>query len=113
MKGKTVVLDAGHGGSDTGAAWRGRLEKDDTLLLARQTGRQLERLGYFVSYTRPEDQFLPLDRRLEHARAAGGSACPLHAGREAHASLSLAFAKCSHCTPATNLAVRPCGPPPR
>ena len=74
MKGKTVVLDAGHGGSDTGAAWRGRLEKDDTLLLARQTGRQLERLGYFVSYTRPEDQFLPLDRRLEHARAAGGDA---------------------------------------
>ena len=29
-----IILDAGHGGSDPGAVYNGRLEKDDTLRLA-------------------------------------------------------------------------------
>ena len=31
----TIALDAGHGGSDSGAVYKSRKEKDDTLRLTR------------------------------------------------------------------------------
>ena len=34
----TVVIDAGHGGSDFGATYLGRMEKDDNLRLALAVG---------------------------------------------------------------------------
>ena len=42
----TVVIDAGHGGSDFGAAYLGRKEKDDTLRLALAVGNILEAVSY-------------------------------------------------------------------
>ena len=40
-----VVLDAGHGGSNPGAVYNGRQEKDDALALTLEVGRILEENG--------------------------------------------------------------------
>ena len=44
----TIVIDAGHGGSDPGAVFEGRQEKDDTLRLALAVGKILEENGQNV-----------------------------------------------------------------
>lgn len=50
-----IVIDAGHGGSDTGAVYNGRQEKNDTLKLALAIGKILSGHGIDVSYTRTTD----------------------------------------------------------
>ena len=40
-----IVLDAGHGGTDPGAVYNGRNEKDDNLALAQAVGKILEDNG--------------------------------------------------------------------
>ena len=50
-----IALDAGHGGSDPGAVYNGRQEKDDNLRLAMEVGRILENAGVDVVYTREDD----------------------------------------------------------
>lgn len=53
---KTIVIDAGHGGYDTGSiAENGEYEKDINLEIALQTGAILEEHGYTVVYTRTSD----------------------------------------------------------
>ena len=48
---KDIVLDAGHGGSDTGAIYDGRYEKDDNLRLTIAVGEILEENGItLISY---------------------------------------------------------------
>jgi len=47
-----IVVDAGHGGRDSGAVFQGRQEKDDTLRLALAVGEILERNGQEVVFTR-------------------------------------------------------------
>ncbi len=47
-----VVLDAGHGGENPGAVYRGRQEKDDALSLAMAIGRILEQNGVDLYYNR-------------------------------------------------------------
>ena len=54
---KTVILDPGHGGSDPGATYYGRQEKDDVLALAFNVGYYLEQLGVPVLYTRVTDTY--------------------------------------------------------
>lgn len=51
----TIVIDAGHGGSDPGAVYEGRKEKDDNLSLAQAVGELLSRQGIQVIYTRTSD----------------------------------------------------------
>lgn len=53
----TVIIDAGHGGSDYGATYQGRREKDDTLRLALAVGEALERKCVDVEYTRTTDVY--------------------------------------------------------
>lgn len=53
----TVVIDAGHGGSDFGATYLGRMEKNDTLRLALAVGNILENNGVNVIYTRTGDEY--------------------------------------------------------
>lgn len=55
--GKTVVLDAGHGGEDPGAVsqFSGAKEKDITLAITLETKKLLEADGYTVILTRSED----------------------------------------------------------
>ncbi len=55
--GKTVILDAGHGGEDPGAVskFSGAKEKDITLAITLEAKKLLEADGYTVILTRSED----------------------------------------------------------
>jgi N-acetylmuramoyl-L-alanine amidase len=69
-----VVLDAGHGGHDPGAASPfGRTqEKDVTLAIAKAIARELAASGRVrVALTREDDRFLVLTDRYEVARRLG------------------------------------------
>ena len=54
-KQNSVIIDPGHGGSDPGAVYGNRREKDDTLALAYDIGNALEQRGIRVEYTRIGD----------------------------------------------------------
>jgi N-acetylmuramoyl-L-alanine amidase len=60
-----IVVDAGHGGHDTGTVGPGGLEeKTLTLDVALRLGKLLEnKLGAEVIYTRTDDTFIPLETR--------------------------------------------------
>lgn len=62
-----IVIDAGHGGSDNGATYEGRLEKDDNLRLALALQKELENMGQNVIMTRTTDETLTLAQRSELA----------------------------------------------
>lgn len=55
MSNITIALDAGHGGSDPGAVYGGRQEKDDVLKLTMAVGNILQNAGINVVYTRTND----------------------------------------------------------
>ena len=59
----TVVLDAGHGGSDSGATSGGRREKDYTLDTTLATSAALRAKGINVVLTRSDDTYLSLGTR--------------------------------------------------
>jgi N-acetylmuramoyl-L-alanine amidase len=67
-----VVIDAGHGGHDTGTIGPGGLaEKDVVLDIALRLGNELQqRLGVQVIYTRTGDVFIPLEQRTAMANNA-------------------------------------------
>lgn len=60
-----IVVDAGHGGHDTGTIGPNGLEEKDLVLdVALKLGKLLEnRLGAEVVYTRDDDTFIPLETR--------------------------------------------------
>jgi N-acetylmuramoyl-L-alanine amidase len=71
---RVIVIDAGHGGAETGATGpSGTQEKDVVLDLARRLKVALEReAGATVVLTRDEDRLVPLDERAavaNHNRA--------------------------------------------
>jgi N-acetylmuramoyl-L-alanine amidase len=68
-----IVIDAGHGGHDTGAIGpTGYREKDLVLDVALRLGKLLERkMGAEVIYTRDDDTFIPLEERTNIANQAG------------------------------------------
>ena len=71
----TIVVDAGHGGSDTGAVSpHGRFEKDANLLLAREVRSALAARGYRVVMTRDDDSFPALYDRPKVAHACNADA---------------------------------------
>lgn len=65
-----IVIDAGHGGIDSGAiAPSGVEEKTVVLAVAKKLAEKLERTGQFrVILTRYDDTFLPLQERVQMAR---------------------------------------------
>lgn len=68
----TVVIDAGHGGHDSGAVAHGVKEKDVNLSVALMLGSYLERiLKVNVVYTRTNDSFVELQERGHIANEAG------------------------------------------
>lgn len=69
-KSRSVIIDAGHGGTEPGAMFEGRREKDDTLRLALAVGEILENNGVHVMYTRTTDVY---DTPLEKAMIANQS----------------------------------------
>ena len=52
---KTIFLDPGHGGSDSGAYYYGIAEKDLNLQVSRKLRKRLEELGYTVLTSRDSD----------------------------------------------------------
>jgi len=68
---RTVILDAGHGGSDSGATNGEGREKVYNLAVARRLRALLEAQGFRVVMTRDRDAFLTLDQRVKLANAVG------------------------------------------
>ena len=59
--GRVIIIDAGHGGEDSGAIGvNGAYEKDINLAIAMIMGEELSNRGYTVVYTRTEDKMLYL-----------------------------------------------------
>ena len=66
-----VVLDAGHGGHDSGNRGNGYYEKNIALSIAIKTGKILEKIkGIKVIYTRKSDVFVNLIERANIANKA-------------------------------------------
>lgn len=72
LKIKTIMIDAGHGGEDTGCIGKmGTMEKDLTLDIAKRLKTHLINSGrYRVLMTRESDRTVPLGKRVEIAREA-------------------------------------------
>ncbi|MEI8284285.1 MAG: N-acetylmuramoyl-L-alanine amidase [bacterium] len=59
----TVILDAGHGGNDSGAKGARGIEKEAALDVVLRAKRLLQERGYKVQLTRSNDTFIPLEGR--------------------------------------------------
>ena len=85
LKVRRVVIDAGHGGHDTGAVGpTGVKEKDVTLSVAKRLAEKLKAQGLEVFMTRTTDRFVSLENRAAFAN-------------EQHADLFISV----HCNAAT------------
>src|SRR6266568_2877880 len=70
---RRIVVDAGHGGHDTGAIGpSGVREKDVTLAIARRLASRLRGRGFEVVLTRDRDAFVPLEERTAIANGRRG-----------------------------------------
>lgn len=71
--GRFIAVDAGHGGTDTGAinSTVGVNEKTVTLAISQKLKTILENRGHRVRLTRSDDTFVELTRRAELANNAG------------------------------------------
>lgn len=66
-----VVLDAGHGGKDTGNRGNGYFEKYIALNITKMIGAKLQKQkGIKVIFTRKDDRFIPLKNRARIANQA-------------------------------------------
>lgn len=66
-----VVLDAGHGGKDTGNRGNGYYEKYIALNITKMIGAKLQKQkGIKVIFTRKDDRFIPLKNRARIANQA-------------------------------------------
>jgi len=70
LQGKTIIVDAGHGGSDGGAGGflsgdKAMNEADMNLLVALELEKSLKALGAEVIMTRTDDSTFSLDYRME------------------------------------------------
>ncbi len=67
-----IVIDAGHGGHDSGTLGVGGIEEKDVVLdVALRLGKLLhDRLGAEIVYTRADDTFIPLETRTAIANKA-------------------------------------------
>lgn len=66
-----IFLDAGHGGKDSGATYRGRKESDDVLKLVKAIGKKLKSAGYTVKYARTTDIYESPTKKAEDANKVG------------------------------------------
>jgi len=69
---QTIMIDAGHGGSDSGTiGTMGTMEKDITLDIAKRLKARILRTGkYRVEMTRDDDSKISLNKRVDLARDA-------------------------------------------
>ena len=69
LKGKVIVVDAGHGGTDPGAVGRSSKEKDLTLASAKKLRDKLTAAGAKVIMTRSGDTYPTLKERVAISNA--------------------------------------------
>lgn len=69
---KKVVIDAGHGGHDSGCHGESGIEKKNTLAISLKLGQKIKENfpNVEVIYTRDKDEFIELHRRAEIANKA-------------------------------------------
>lgn len=69
QEGPMIVVDAGHGGEDSGCLGFGIYEKDINLQIALKVKQNLEERGFRVLMTRETDEFLSKEERAELANS--------------------------------------------
>ncbi len=69
---KTIVIDPGHGGKDTGAQGKKSNEKDIVLAIGKLLKKELEKEGFNVKMTRDKDMFIELGQRANLANQWDG-----------------------------------------
>lgn len=76
LKGKTIVLDPGHGGKDNGTTsqFSGTYEKTLNIATAEVVEQKLEKAGANVIMTRTDDSFIPLQQRADLSNRNNGDA---------------------------------------
>jgi len=89
-KGKLIVIDPGHGGSDSGAVGNGLKEKNVVLATSKKLGALLAKRGYKVLYTRSTDVFINLRSRTAFAAKKNADMfISIHANAAPNASSAL------------------------
>ncbi|MDE7287660.1 MAG: N-acetylmuramoyl-L-alanine amidase, partial [Lachnospiraceae bacterium] len=68
-EGPLIVVDAGHGGEDSGCLGFGIYEKDINLQIALRVKQCLEKRGFRVMMLRETDEFLAIEERAELANS--------------------------------------------
>ncbi|MDD3452936.1 MAG: LysM peptidoglycan-binding domain-containing protein [Bacilli bacterium] len=68
-----IVIDAGHGGDDSGAVGNNIIEKDLTLKISQYMYDQLKKLNIPVTMTRTTDETLSPEKRVERIMSAYGN----------------------------------------
>jgi len=87
LKGKTVVLDAGHGGKDSGTVGNGLYEKEITLDMVKRVKSKLENTGAKVILTRSDDRYLYLSERANISNNSNAQVfVSIHANSSANSS---------------------------
>ena len=74
LKGKTIILDAGHGGKDPGASGRAYKEKTLALGTALLTADLLRSAGANVILSRTDDTFISLQERVKISNSSNADA---------------------------------------
>ena len=69
---KTIVIDPGHGGKDSGALGKNAQEKDIVLAIGKLLKKSLEKEGFNVKMTREKDVFIELGQRANLANQWDG-----------------------------------------
>ena len=69
---KTIVIDPGHGGKDSGALGKNSQEKDIVLSIGKLVKKALEKEGFNVKMTRDKDVFIELGQRANLANQWDG-----------------------------------------
>ena len=70
---KKIVIDAGHGGVDSGAVANSIIEKDLTLKISKYIKKRLDELGIENSITRDDDSTLNPSERVDKALSFYGN----------------------------------------
>ena len=70
---RTICIDPGHGGSNTGVVVAGLIEKEYTLYVAKKLRNALDGVGWpiLTCMTRMHDDEVSLTRRGQHAKELG------------------------------------------
>lgn len=98
LSGRVVVLDPGHGGSNTGAVAHGLVESDVVMDLARRIEGRLTAIGVSVVYTRTEHTSPTEEERAALANDAGADLvlslhCDSHDAAEASGVATFFFGR--------------------